>query len=101
MTASWQEFAAGHRSQHLTPLNRWCAVVGNSLAPVAAVAALTGRPKAAAMIFAAGTAILLAGHAAEGNLPRAGHDLVAHPIWSVRADMAVAAATVRSALGSR
>ena len=60
MTASWQEFAAGHRSQHLTPFNRWCAVVGNSLAPVAAVAALTGRPKAAAMIFAAGTAVSMA-----------------------------------------
>lgn len=99
MVGSYEEFAAGHRTQHVTPFNRWCAVVGNSLVPVAALATLTGRPKAAAMIFALGNIVLVAGHAAEGNLPRALRDLVAHPIWSARADAAVASATLRSALG--
>jgi hypothetical protein len=99
MGVSYEEFAAQHGTQHLTPFNRWCAVVGNSLVPVAAVAALTGRPKAAATIFALGNATLLAGHASEGNLPRSVRDFYRHPIWSVRADVAVASATVKSALG--
>jgi hypothetical protein len=100
MVASWEEFAAGHRTQHLTPFNRWCAFVGNSLAPVAAVVALTGRPKAGLTVFALANAILLAGHAVEGNLPRAARDLIRHPVWSARADAAVAAATIRNALAS-
>ncbi|MFG1934117.1 Mpo1-like protein [Mycobacterium sp. NPDC048908] len=100
MGASWEEFAAGHRTQHLTAFNRWCAVVGNFLAPVAAVAVLTGRPRVGLTVFALGNATLLAGHAAEGNLPRAVRDLIRHPVWSARADAAVATATVRSALGS-
>jgi hypothetical protein len=99
MGVSYQEFAAQHRTQHLTPFNRWCAVVGNSLVPVAAVTALTGRLKAGAIIFGLANATVTAGHIAEGNLPRATHDLLQHPIWGVRADVEVAAATVRSALG--
>lgn len=99
MVASYEEFAAQHRTQHVTPFNRWCAVVGNSLAPVAVVTALTGRPRAGAALFALGNATLLAGHAAEGNLPRSVRDFYRHPIWSVRADAAVAAATVKAALG--
>jgi hypothetical protein len=99
MGVSYEEFAAQHRSQHLTPFNRWCAVVGNSLVPVAAVTAMTGRLKAGAVIFALANATLGAGHVAEGNFPRSARDLAQHPIWSVRADVAVAAATVKSALG--
>jgi hypothetical protein len=101
MVASYEEFAAQHRTQHLTPFNRWCAVVGNSLVPVAAVTALTGRLKAGAIIFALANATVVAGHIAEGNLPRASRDLLQHPIWGVRADVEVAAATVRSSLGQR
>jgi hypothetical protein len=96
---SYEEFAAEHRTQHLTPVNRWCAVVGNSLVPVAAVTALTGRVKAGATLFALANATLLAGHAAEGNLPRSVRDFYRHPIWGVRADVEVAVATVKAALG--
>jgi hypothetical protein len=98
MGASYEEFAAQHRTQHLTPFNRWCAVVGNSLVPVAVVTALTGRLRAGAAIFALANATVVAGHVAEGNLPRASRDLLQHPIWAVRADVAVATATIRSAL---
>jgi hypothetical protein len=101
MGETYEEFAAQHRSQHLTPFNRWCAVVGNALVPVAAVTALTGRLKAGATIFALANATLAAGHVAEGNFPRSARDLRRHPVWSVRADVAVAAATVRSSLGQR
>jgi len=99
MVASYEEFAAQHGTQHLTPFNRWCAVVGNSLVPVAVVTALTGRLKAGATVLALANATLAAGHVAEGNFPRSVRDLLQHPVWSVRADVAVAAATVRSALG--
>jgi hypothetical protein len=99
MGVSYQEFAAGHRSQHVTPFNRWCAVVGNSLVPVSAVVALTGRLKAGAAVFALANATVAAGHIAEGNLARSSRDLLQHPIWGVRADVEVAAATVRQALG--
>ena len=74
-------------------------MVGNSLVPVAAATALTGRRKAGATLFALANATVIAGHIAEGNLPRATRDLVQHPIWAVRADVAVAAATVRRSLG--
>jgi len=96
MVASYQEFAAEHRGEHLTPVNRWCAVVGNYSTIPSAIALLSGRPRAAAGIFALGNAILVAGHIAEGNLPRSARDLARHPIWSVRADFALATATVKS-----
>jgi hypothetical protein len=101
MVATYREFAAGHRTQHVTAFNRWCAVVGNSLAPVAVVTALTGRPRAAVTIFALANATLIAGHLAEGNAPRSVTDLLRHPIWSVRADVALAIATVTSQAGGR
>ena len=101
MGVSYEEFAAQHRTQHITPVNRWCAVVGNSLVPVAAITALTGRLKAGATLFALANAIVVAGHIAEGNLGRATRDLGQHPIWGVRADIEVAATTIKSALGQR
>ncbi|AGB20625.1 hypothetical protein Mycsm_00164 [Mycobacterium sp. JS623] len=73
--------------------------MGNSLVPVAAVTALKGRVKAGAMLFALANATLVAGHIAEGNLARATRDLRDHPVWGVRADVEVAVATVKSALG--
>jgi hypothetical protein len=91
--ASYDEFAAEHRAEHLNPFNRWCAVVENSLAIVGVVAMLSGRRKAGLALVGSGSAIGGLGHVVEGNLPRALHDL-AHPIWSVRADFAVALATI-------
>jgi hypothetical protein len=94
MVASYEEFAADHRGDHLTPFNRWCAVAGNSLAGVAAVSLLVGRPKVGAASFALGSAILGAGHLVEGNLPQSLGKLARHPIWGTRADFALARDTI-------
>ena len=94
MVATYQEFAARHRTQHLNPVNRSCAVVANYLAPVAVITAVLGRPKAGAALFAFANLALVTGHIVEGNLPQAVRDM-RHPIWAVRADVAVANATIR------
>jgi hypothetical protein len=101
MVASYEQFAAEHRAQHRSPFIRWSAVVGNySLVPTA-VALLLGRPRVAAAIFGFGTTSLAAGHVVEGNLFRGLRDLARHPIWGVRADFAVANATImRRPVGS-
>jgi hypothetical protein len=98
MGASYDEFAAEHRGEHLSPFNCWCAVAGNSLGLVGAVSAMVGRHKAGAALFALGSAILAVGHVTEGNLPRSLTMTARHPIWAVRADFAVARATI---MGSR
>jgi len=100
VVATYEEFAAEHRGEHLTAFNRWCAVIGNYSNVPTVVALLLGRRRVAALIFGLGTAIVLAGHIAEGNLPRSVHDTLRHPIWAVRADVALANATVLSALKS-
>jgi hypothetical protein len=97
MVASYEEFAAEHRAEHVTAFNRWCAVVGNYSNVPTAIALLSGRPRVAAAIFSLGTVVLVAGHIAEGNLPRSLHDLNRHPIWATRADFALANATIKSA----
>jgi hypothetical protein len=93
MVATYQEFAAQHRTQHLNPFNRWCAVIANYLAPVALITAVWGRPKAGAALFAFANLALVTGHVVEGNLPQAIRDM-RHPIWAVRADVGVANATI-------
>jgi hypothetical protein len=95
MVESYEQFAAQHQADHLNPVNRWCAVAGNYLGILSAVSMLLGRPRAAAALFASGTAIIVAGHVVEGNLPRNAGYFVHHPIWSVRADVAVANETIR------
>jgi hypothetical protein len=101
MAASYDEFAAEHRGEHLTPFNRWCAVIGNYSNVPTAIALLSGRPRVAAAIFAAGSAILIAGHAAEGNLAQSLRMLSAHPVWAARADFAVANATLKGLISSK
>jgi len=100
MVASYEEFAAEHRGEHLTAINRWSCVIGNYSTVPAAAALLLGRPRVAAAIFGLGTTILVAGHLAEGNLPRSLSMLATHPVWAARADFAVANATVMGALRS-
>jgi hypothetical protein len=97
-TVTYDEFAAEHRAEHLTPLNRGCVVVGNSLSVVGAASMLLGRWRGGAALAGAGGAILVAGHVAEGNLPRSLRDLARHPIWSTRADLTLARDTI---MGSR
>ena len=94
MVASYAEFEAEHHAEHLTPFNRWCATVGNPLSVVGPVVMLLGRRKTGAALAGSGLAILVAGHVAEGNLPRSLRDLTRHPFWSVRADFDVAQQTI-------
>jgi len=100
VVASYEEFAAEHRGEHLTAFNRWCAVFGNYSNVPTAIALLSGRRRVAAVIFASGTAILLAGHAVEGNLPRSIADVIRHPIWATRADFALANATIKGLIST-
>jgi hypothetical protein len=94
MVATYDEFAAEHRAEHLKPFNRWCAVVGNPLSVVGGASMLLGHRRGGAALAGSGLAILGAGHIAEGNLPRSLRDLARHPIWSVRADLALARDTI-------
>jgi hypothetical protein len=100
MVASYEEFAAEHRAQHVSPFIRWSAVVGDYALVPAAVALLLSRPRVGAALFGLGAASLAAGHVYEGNLFRGLRDLARHPIWGTRADFAVANATIMSALRS-
>jgi len=94
MVASYDEFAAEHRAGHLNPFNRWCAVVGNYVLVVGAGAMLLSRWRAGAALVGFGTAVLGVGHVVEGNLAQVTRDVARHPIWSMRADFAVARQTI-------
>jgi hypothetical protein len=98
VAASFEEFAAEHRAEHASSFIQWSTVIGNYSNIPTAIALLLGRRRAALSIFLVGTAALVIGHIFEGNLVRAGRDLVRHPIWSVRADVAVANSAVKAAL---
>ena len=101
MVACYEEFAAEHRGEHLSLLNRWFHIIGQYLNVAAVAAAVVGRRRAAAISAAASFAILSAGHAVEGNLVSTLRSLARHPIWSVRADFAVANATIMDTLRTR
>jgi hypothetical protein len=94
MVATYEEFAAQQRAEHLNPFNRWCAVVGNYLPLAAAVTAVLGRPKAGATLFALSSVAIAAGHIVEGNLVEQTRVTARHPIWGVRADVAIANETI-------
>ena len=94
MVATYEEFAAQQRAEHLDPFNRWCAVVGNYLVLAAAIAAVRGKPKAGASLFALSQVAIVAGHIVEGNLLEQTRVTARHPIWVVRADVAIANETI-------
>lgn len=95
MIASYHEFLAEYGAEHLRPFNRWCAVVGNPLLIGGPVVMLLNRRKSGAALAVSGSAIVVAGHLAEGNLLRNVRIFFRHPIWSLRADFAVARETIR------
>jgi cytochrome c-type biogenesis protein CcmE len=49
-----------------------------------------GKPKAGAALFALSQAVIVAGHIPEGNLLEQTRITARHPIWALRADIAVA-----------
>jgi hypothetical protein len=101
MVGSYEEFAAQQRAEHLNSFNRWCAVVAwYCLAPAGAVTAVLGRPRAGATLFALSQVVIVAGHIVEGNLLEQTRITARHPIRVLRADLAVANATIKDALRS-
>ena len=100
MAASYEEYLAGQLTEHLNPFNRWCAVVGNYGSLAGAVMAVLGRRRAGATLFALGQLVIVAGHVVEGNVAPQIPVVTAHPIWALRADFAVANATIRDTLRS-
>jgi hypothetical protein len=101
MVASYEEFATQQRAAHLNPFNRWCAVVAwYGLALAGAVAAALGRPRAGATLFAVSQVVIVAGHLVEGNLLEQTRITARHPFRVLRADLAVANATIKDALKS-
>lgn len=96
MVATYEEFAAQQRAEHLNPANRWGAVAGNYLALAAVATAISGRPKAGAALFALSQVAIAAGHIVEGNLLEQTRVTARHPIWVLRADVAIANETILS-----
>ncbi len=95
MVASYEEFAAGQRAEHLNTFNRWSAVVSwYFLALPAAVTAVLGRRKVGVALFALSQVVIAAGHIAEGNLVEQTRITARHPIWVARADVAIANETI-------
>jgi hypothetical protein len=100
VVASYEEFAAEALGEHRSPLIRWSAVVGNYMNVVAVIAMLLGRRRAAAASAVVSFISLTVGHVVEGNLLWSSRALARHPIWAVRADFAVANATIMDSLRS-
>jgi hypothetical protein len=94
MSASFQAFVAEHQAEHRSSMNRWSLIVGDALLSVSVIAALLGLRRRAALVGGAALAVAMGGHLIDGNLPRALHDTVRHPLWTVRGDIAVARATI-------
>ena len=101
MISSYREFLAEHGAEHLNPVNRWCAVVGNPLWVVGSVLMPLGRRRSGAALAASGLAIVIAGHVVEGNLLRNVRIFYRHPIWSLRADFAGARETIMGSTRSK
>jgi hypothetical protein len=95
MVATYKEFADQQRAEHLNPFNRWSAVVTWYLLTLpAVVAAVLGRRKAGAALFALSQVAIAAGHIVEGNLLDQTRITLRHPIWVARADIAIANETI-------
>jgi hypothetical protein len=101
MVATYKEYAADHRAQHVTDFDRWCAVLGTYGTLAAVVVAVFRRPKTAAALYGLANVVCITGHIAEGNHRRIMRDTAHHPIWALRADIAVANATIMDSLRSR
>jgi hypothetical protein len=90
MTEGYSEFLAEHRAEHGSAFNRWCLVVGDFLQIAGVLAGVRGRWKPGLTMTAAGLAVVVAGHARDGNVPKSLDTARRHPIWNVRGDLAIA-----------
>jgi hypothetical protein len=100
--ASYKEFESRQRAEHSSPFIRWSAVVAWYVLALPAVAmAGLGRRKAGAVLFALSQVAIAAGHVVEGNLLDQSRITVRHPIWVLRADIAIANDTVMDLVRKR
>jgi hypothetical protein len=90
MRESYAEFLADHRAAHRSAFNRWCLVAGDAIQIAGVVAALRARWKPAAVIFAIGVGVAIAGHVRDGNVPKSFDTVQRHPLWNIRGDLAIA-----------
>ena len=90
MTDSFSEFLSEHRGEHRTSFNRGCLVVGNALQIAGLCLSLRGGWRKGGTLAAVGYGVVIAGHLREGNLPRAFETARMHPVWTLRADAAIA-----------
>ena len=90
MPESYAEFLADHRAEHRSAFNRWCLVAGDAIQIAGVLAALRARWKPAAVLFAIGVGVAVAGHARDGNVPKSLDTVQRHPLWNMRGDLAIA-----------
>ena len=90
MRESYAEFLADHKAEHRSAFNRWCLVAGDAIQLAGVVAALRARWRGAAVMFAIGVGVAIAGHVRDGNVPKSFDTLQRHPLWNIRGDLAIA-----------
>jgi hypothetical protein len=89
MRESYAAFLADHRAEHRSAFNRWCLVAGDAIQIAGAVAALRARWRPAAVMFAIGVGVAVAGHVRDGNVPKSFDTLQRHPLWNIRGDLTI------------
>jgi hypothetical protein len=90
MRESYAKFLADHRAEHRSAFNRWCLVAGDAFQIAGVVVALRARWTPAAVIFAIGVGVAVAGHVRDGNVPKSIDTLQRHPLWNILGDLAIA-----------
>ena len=92
---SYDEFLAAHRAEHRSAFNRWCLILGDSLQLIGVLLALRGRWKSGGLTALLGLGVATSGHVRDGNVPKSLETARVHPIWNIRADIAIAGDQLR------
>ena len=90
MRQSYAEFLADHKAEHRSAFNRWCLVAGDAIQIAGVIVALRARWRPAAVLFTIGFGVAIAGHVRDGNVPGSFDTVQRHPLWNLRADLAIA-----------
>src|SRR4051812_39038649 len=90
MADTFSDFLSEHRDEHQTAFNRWCLVLGDLLQVIGAGLATRGHRRKGGTVAAVGYGVVILGHVRERNLPRSFETARLHPMWTIRADAAVA-----------
>ena len=96
MPDEFDAFFQEHLRQHTSRFNKWCVVISDSAVTAGELALLSKRLRPLApVLIGAGLGTMLIGHVVDGTVSDALTGFLAHPVWSVRADVKMA----RSMLG--